>query len=494
MNWFYFNEAGEVVGPLSEETLRELHASGRLAATTQVCREGSEDWISLAEALGTFTATPAGGGESVVTSAAPTVINTLPQSHRTPGSQPTVQHAARQVRFQGGGTIRQATPPRSTGKKWALILGAIGGLAAVIVGFVFVTSKHDRNGGASSPDLVGNEKAHPKEKEVAKGPRPGKSQDAQGPSGDIFQSRVSTKAVANGPRPDKSQNPQGPSGDIFQSRVSTKADVLGLRGGMSKEETGKILGWKRLQIPPLTANNSAALIPGFQVFTFKPDESFPIKDVDFVDLAFLNDRLQSVCYVLGIFQCTVFRFKGGRTLIEHYGSILGKDHRVGRISDLRAAIKESFDITDQTLYPDFSSGRSIPKGGSYSVEHEDDMKGKGATCVDAVNPIFSAASSEIFVRFSGAVKNFDEIVFGLVSELNRPNMLRAEGRTKEYFLLRFSFRNTYSESLAAGEAQLAKEANKAAEEAAKRNEREGAEKAAKDRAEEARIRKLKDGF
>ena len=155
MNWFYFNEAGEVVGPLSEETLRELHAIGRLAATTQVCREGSEDWISLAEALGTFTATPAGGGESVVTSAAPTVINTLPQSHRTPGSQPTVQHAARQVRFRGGGTTRQATPPRSTGKKWALILGAIGGLAAVIVGFVFVTSKHARNEGASSPDPFG---------------------------------------------------------------------------------------------------------------------------------------------------------------------------------------------------------------------------------------------------------------------------------------------------------------------------------------------------
>jgi|688.fasta_scaffold76575_2 hypothetical protein len=58
MNWFYFNEAGEVVGPLSEETLRELHAIGRLAATTQVCREGSEDWTILAGALGTFTATP----------------------------------------------------------------------------------------------------------------------------------------------------------------------------------------------------------------------------------------------------------------------------------------------------------------------------------------------------------------------------------------------------------------------------------------------------
>jgi RsiW-degrading membrane proteinase PrsW (M82 family) len=58
MNWYYLNDASEVVGPLSEETLRELHAIGRLAATTKVCREGSEDWTILAEALGTFTATP----------------------------------------------------------------------------------------------------------------------------------------------------------------------------------------------------------------------------------------------------------------------------------------------------------------------------------------------------------------------------------------------------------------------------------------------------
>ena len=159
MNWFYFNEAGEVVGPLSEETLRELHAIGRLAATTQVCREGSEDWTTLAEALGTFTATPAGGDEPVVPPVARAVINTLPQSHQTPGSRINVQHAARQVRFQGGKTAPQVTPPRSTGKKWALIMGAIGGLAAVIVGVVFVTSKHDRNGGASSPDPVSEKKA-----------------------------------------------------------------------------------------------------------------------------------------------------------------------------------------------------------------------------------------------------------------------------------------------------------------------------------------------
>jgi hypothetical protein len=120
-----------------------------------VCREGSEDWTTLAEALGTFTAAPEGAGDSVLPSAARTVINTLPQRHQTPGSPPTVQHAARQVRFQGAKTVPQVTPPRSTGKKWAIILGAIGGLAAVIVGFVFVTSKHARNEGASSPDPFG---------------------------------------------------------------------------------------------------------------------------------------------------------------------------------------------------------------------------------------------------------------------------------------------------------------------------------------------------
>ena len=143
MNWYYLNDAGEVAGPVSDSTLEKLRAMNRLADNAQVCREGSEDWISLAEALGTFTATPAGGSESVVPSAARTVVNTLPQSHQTPGSQLNVQHAARQVRFKGGGTTRQATPPRSTGKKRTLILSAIGVLAAVIVGVVFVTSKQD---------------------------------------------------------------------------------------------------------------------------------------------------------------------------------------------------------------------------------------------------------------------------------------------------------------------------------------------------------------
>ena len=158
MSWYYLNEAGEVTGPLLEETLRELHAIGHLAATTQVCREGSEDWISLAEALGTFTATPAGSGESVLPSAAPTVINTLPQSHQTPGSQLNVQHAARQVRFQGRGTTPQVTPPQSTGKKWALILGAIAVFAAVVA-FVFL-SKPKR----SSPDLVSTQKSEAEQK------------------------------------------------------------------------------------------------------------------------------------------------------------------------------------------------------------------------------------------------------------------------------------------------------------------------------------------
>jgi TPR repeat protein len=51
MNWYYLNEAGEVAGPVSDSTLAELRAINRLADNAQVCREGSEDWISLAEAL-----------------------------------------------------------------------------------------------------------------------------------------------------------------------------------------------------------------------------------------------------------------------------------------------------------------------------------------------------------------------------------------------------------------------------------------------------------
>ncbi len=52
MNWYYLNESAEVVGPLSEEALKELSAVGALTRETQVCREGTQEWISLTDIPG----------------------------------------------------------------------------------------------------------------------------------------------------------------------------------------------------------------------------------------------------------------------------------------------------------------------------------------------------------------------------------------------------------------------------------------------------------
>lgn len=52
MNWYYLNKEGEVVGPLSQSSLEDMSNCGALAETTQVCKEGAESWITLAECLG----------------------------------------------------------------------------------------------------------------------------------------------------------------------------------------------------------------------------------------------------------------------------------------------------------------------------------------------------------------------------------------------------------------------------------------------------------
>jgi len=49
MSWYYLNESGEVVGPVSEQALKELNVAGSLTEASLVCREGTEDWTSLAE-------------------------------------------------------------------------------------------------------------------------------------------------------------------------------------------------------------------------------------------------------------------------------------------------------------------------------------------------------------------------------------------------------------------------------------------------------------
>lgn len=52
MNWYYLDEAGNVVGPIDESSLRDLRHNGVLKNDSQVCREGTEDWVSLPEVFG----------------------------------------------------------------------------------------------------------------------------------------------------------------------------------------------------------------------------------------------------------------------------------------------------------------------------------------------------------------------------------------------------------------------------------------------------------
>ena len=50
MNWHYQNN-DQIVGPLSEESLKELHACGMLSGETLVRREGTEAWLRYDEAF-----------------------------------------------------------------------------------------------------------------------------------------------------------------------------------------------------------------------------------------------------------------------------------------------------------------------------------------------------------------------------------------------------------------------------------------------------------
>ena len=477
MKWYFINESGEATGPISEDSLRELKATGVIRNDSQVCAEGTEEWMRLAVAVGEENFTPQVTTESIKFDC-PHCHQRVSVGSGDAGLSFLCPTCGGAIQVPGVAAIpTDEIKPVKSGSSKAILFVAVGVAAVIIAGIIFMPSRTQEDRKGDSADQMNS--SH--------------RESAQGTSGDILQDRVNTKADV--------------SGDIFQGRVSTKADVLGLRGGMSKVEAVTKLGLKELRAVPLTATNSATWIPGFQVFEFKPNESFPVKHVASIELVFLNDRLQSVCYNFKATECLVQKFKdGGRIYIGNStrwtpSSSLGPAHKYERdnlVSDIRAAIKGNFDLLRsdyypvkfysfiEELYPDFSSGRILPRGGSYSEYNSEDKW--------EVNPIFCAVSSEIFVRFSGAVKNLNKIVSDFDYELNRPFMVRAERDTWEYFLLRFSFRNTYSESLAAGEAQLAMEANKAAEEAAKMNERKAAEKAAKDRAEEARIRKLKDGF
>ena len=51
MNYYYRNGEGAVIGPVSEEKLRQLSASGKLPDSTQVRQEATKQWFPLPSIL-----------------------------------------------------------------------------------------------------------------------------------------------------------------------------------------------------------------------------------------------------------------------------------------------------------------------------------------------------------------------------------------------------------------------------------------------------------
>ena len=44
-NFYYLDKSGEVKGPFSSEQMRELNLSEKVSGATQVCEEGTENWM-----------------------------------------------------------------------------------------------------------------------------------------------------------------------------------------------------------------------------------------------------------------------------------------------------------------------------------------------------------------------------------------------------------------------------------------------------------------
>lgn len=57
-NSYYVDNLGEVQGPISPQELKELHRSGQVNAVTQVCEEGTENWLPYYQAAGAATDSP----------------------------------------------------------------------------------------------------------------------------------------------------------------------------------------------------------------------------------------------------------------------------------------------------------------------------------------------------------------------------------------------------------------------------------------------------
>ena len=161
MNWYYLNDAREVVGPIVESTLAQLRSIDCLDDNAQVCREGSEDWISLAEALGTAANSnlnPTGGCDAV-TFGCPHCNQQIAADSATLGIPNQCPACGMAIQVSVSKVTHQKILPARKGKNMSLILVIICGLALGIGGVFFVTSKHDREEVASQSKLTKNETA-----------------------------------------------------------------------------------------------------------------------------------------------------------------------------------------------------------------------------------------------------------------------------------------------------------------------------------------------
>ena len=96
-NSYYVDNAGEVQGPVSPQELETLHRSGQVSATTQVCEEGTENWMPYYQAAGTDTSNPS-----------KTKTKKEPESKPSKKEQEAAQPSARNTEF-GGITKGQGT-------------------------------------------------------------------------------------------------------------------------------------------------------------------------------------------------------------------------------------------------------------------------------------------------------------------------------------------------------------------------------------------------
>jgi GYF domain 2 len=53
MPYYYTKENGDVVGPVSAQELNQLFNQGELGSKTQICQEGTQQWLSISSILET---------------------------------------------------------------------------------------------------------------------------------------------------------------------------------------------------------------------------------------------------------------------------------------------------------------------------------------------------------------------------------------------------------------------------------------------------------